>query len=221
MDPKQSAAKKAVEYIENGMLVGLGTGSTASWAIKEIGERMKQGLEIKAVASSIASENLAREFGIPIMPFSAIDLIDLAIDGADEVDENRNLIKGGGGSLLREKILAYHSERFFVVVDESKLVDKLGEFPLPVEVIPFAVELTIKSITELGCEAQIRKRDDKFFITDNGNLIVDCAFTKIEDPLTLDQQLKSIPGLVETGIFYHSLVSSVIVGYADGALKEI
>ena len=221
MDPKQSAAKKAVEYIENGMVVGLGTGSTASWAIKEIGERMKQGLEIRAVASSIRSENLAREFGIPIVPFSAIDLIDLGIDGADEVDENRNLIKGGGGSLLREKILAYHCRRFIVIVDESKLVDKLGEFPLPVEVVPFAVELTIKSITELGCEAQVRKHDEQNFITDNGNLIIDCAFMEIEDPFSLEQQLKSIPGLVETGIFHNGLVSSVIVGYADGALKEI
>src|ERR1051325_8131415 len=133
MDTKQLAAAKAVEYVKDGMIVGLGTGSTSTWAIRLLGEKVKKGLHIQSVASSLASESLAKELNIPVLPFAQVSTIDLYIDGADEVDQNHNLIKGGGGALLREKILAYNSKAFIVIVDETKLVNTLGKFPLPLE----------------------------------------------------------------------------------------
>lgn len=219
MDAKRIAAEAAVNNVKEGMIVGLGTGSTMHWAILKIGEKVKEGLAIKAVASSDRSENMARELGIPIVAFADFSKIDVTIDGADEVDENFNLIKGGGGALLREKILVYNSKKFFVIVDNSKLVKQLGKFPLPVEVIPFASELTIKHLTELGCEAIIRKSDNNDYKTDNGNLIVDCHFNKIPDPYELDLSIRSIPGIVETGLFQNKLVTAVIVGNKDGKIE--
>src|SRR5690242_8882833 len=136
MDTKRLAAEKAVEEVKDNTVVGLGTGSTAYWAIQKLGERVKEGLHIRAVATSQQSEDLAKELGIPIVPFSDIESIDLTIDGADEVDKHKNLIKGGGGALLREKIVAYHTKKYIVIVDENKLVTHLGKFPLPVEVLP-------------------------------------------------------------------------------------
>ena len=212
MDTKRIVAAKAIEYVKDGMVVGLGTGSTSTWAIKLLGEKMKEGLTITSVASSLASENLARELNIPIIPFSEVDTIDLYIDGADEVDKNFYLIKGGGGALLREKILAYNSKAFVVIVDETKMVETLGRFPLPVEIIPFASDLTIKNIQQLGCKTKIRQQAGKTFISDNSNLIIDCNFLQIPHPAQLNEQLKSIPGVVETGIFLHFIVSKLIVG---------
>ena len=217
-DIKKLVADKAVEYVQDGMTVGLGTGSTAYCVIEKLGEKVAAGLNIKAVASSKTSEEQARGLNIPIIPFSEVAQIDLNIDGADEVDELHNLIKGGGGALLREKIIAYHSKKFIVVVDESKLVERLGSFPLPVEIISFALELTIRQIEELGCNPVIRKKEGKQFTTDNGNLIVDCHFNRIEFPLTLNNQLHHIPGVVETGLFLNTMVETVLVGYSNGAV---
>lgn len=219
MDAKKLAAEKAVENIEDGMVVGLGTGSTAYWAIKKIGERVKEGLNIRAVASSKSSEELALSSGIPIVPFSEIDFIDVTIDGADEVDADLNLIKGGGGALVREKILASNSKKFIVIVDESKLVTKLGRHPLPVEIVPFAASLTLKKLQALNCRLKIRQADNKDFITDNGNLIADCNFEQIQDPAALNAQLNSIPGVVDNGLFNHNMVYKLIVGYGDGTVK--
>ncbi|WP_026264148.1 ribose-5-phosphate isomerase RpiA [Paenibacillus terrigena] len=217
MNPKQIAAEKAVESIEDGMIVGLGTGSTAYWAIQKIGERVRDGLNIQAVASSTISEDLANELGIPVIPFADVETIDLTIDGADEVDANLQLTKGGGGALLREKLLAANSRRFIVIVDESKVVDTLGVFPLPVEIVPFAHELTVRKLQSLGCELTIRQKDGVNFITDNGNLIADCRFGSITDPVTLHTQLNLIPGVVENGLFV-GLTSQLIVGHSDGRL---
>lgn len=203
------------------MLVGLGTGSTAYWAIQKIGERVEQGLKIRCVATSLQSEALAKSLNIPIVPFEEVDIIDITIDGADEADRNRNLIKGGGGALLREKIVAFNSKVFHVIVDESKLVGTLGAYPLPVEVVPFAVELTLKQLEKLGCKTTIRRSKDQNFITDNGNLIVDCDFRVIKDPAALDSQLKSIPGVAENGLFLNTMVSSIYVGYSNGMVKKI
>jgi ribose 5-phosphate isomerase A len=219
MDTKRLAAEAAVNYIKNGMIVGLGTGSTMHWAILKIGERVKEGLRIKAVASSDRSEKLASELNIPILSFKEIEKIDVTIDGADEVDKNFNLIKGGGGALLREKILIYNSNSFYVIVDESKLVTHLGKFPLPVEAVPFASDLTIKHLTNLGCDAVIRKAEDDIYKTDNGNLIVDCHFKNIPDPLKLDLAIRSIPGIVETGLFQNKLVTAVVVGHKNGTIE--
>lgn len=221
MEAKKLAAEKAVEYIENGMIVGLGTGSTANFAIIKIGEKIKEGLNIKAVASSEQSEALAKKSGIPIVSFSEIQEIDIYFDGADMVDKNSNLIKGGGGALLREKILAAHSRQFYVMVDESKLVDTLGHFPLPVEITPFASILTIKKIERLGCIAKIRQLNGEDFITENGNMVVDCKFQQIADPAILNIQLHLIPGVVETGLLLNTMVTSIIVGYKNETVKEI
>lgn len=217
-DLKKLVAEKAVEYVQDGMTIGLGTGSTAHWAIEKLGEMVKKGMRLNAVASSKTSEEQARRLNIPIIPFYEVSEIDLNIDGADEVDGLHNLIKGGGGALLREKIIAYHSKKFIVVVDESKLVERLGSFPLPVEVVSFALELTVRQLEELGCSTVIRKKDGKEFITDNGNLIVDCHFNRIEFPLTLNNQLHHIPGVVETGLFLNTMVETVLVGYSNGTV---
>lgn len=221
METKRLPAEKAVSYLNDGMTVGLGTGSTTFWAIQKIGERVKQGLKIKAVSSSDRSETLARELGIPLISFDDVRQIDITIDGADEVDEKLNLIKGGGGALLREKILVYNSKKFLVIVDESKLVKQLGKFPLPVEIIPFATNLTLEHLKKLGCEPSIRTDKDHTYKTDNGNLIADCQFNHIPDPLAMELKIKSIPGVVDTGLFMNELVSSVFVGCKDGTVKII
>jgi ribose 5-phosphate isomerase A len=220
IDPKKIAAEKAVEYVENGMIIGLGTGSTAYWAIQRIGQRIKDGLKVQAVASSEKSAQLARDFGISLLPVTELRLINLTIDGADEVDEGRNLIKGGGGALLREKILASNSERLIIVVDESKMVKNLGKFPLPVEIVHFASTLTLNKITELGCETSLRKESGAEYISDNGNYIIDCKFGSIKDPSTLNRQLHEIPGVVETGLFV-GMAPTIIIGHANGDIKQL
>ncbi len=221
MNGKKAVAARAVEMITDGMTVGLGSGSTSTLAIRALGERVKNGLKIMTVASSLKSEALARELSIPVYNPSEVPVIDLAIDGADEVDGKANLIKGGGGSLLREKIIAYASRRFHVMVDDSKLVDQLGKFALPVEVTPFAVEHTVRHLSALGCDPVLRKSGDVLFITDNGNHIADCRFPSIQDPAWLNVKLKMIPGVVESGLFSSKIVTSVLVGYADGTVREI
>jgi ribose 5-phosphate isomerase A len=219
VNAKKLAAEKAVGFVKNGMTIGLGTGSTAQYAIELIGELVKSGLAIKVVASSVRSEEIARNAGITISSFSEISSPDLYIDGADEVDQNFNLIKGGGGALLREKILAYHSKEFIVIVDESKLVNQPGHILLPVEITVFAFEFTCKSLEELGCKVTVRKNDGKDYITDNGNLIADCSFQKVAERDELQVRIKEIPGVVETGLFAKEMVSKVIVGYESGDVK--
>jgi len=220
MNSKKIAAEKAVGFIKDGMTIGLGTGSTAYWAIRSIGEMVKRGLHVKAIPTSTSTEKLAKELNIPIALFSDVSQIDLTIDGADEIDKDKNLVKGGGGALLREKIVAYNSKQFIVIADESKLVPTLGEFPLPIEIVPFGAKLTLMQLTQL-CKAEIRKEHDKTFVTDNGNYIVDCFFGSINDPKSLDTELKAIAGVLETGIFFKEKVSKVVVGYSSGVVKVI
>lgn len=216
MNTKKLAAEKAVEWIKDDMIVGLGTGTTAYYAIEKIGERIKDGLRIKAVATSKNTENLARERNIPLVSFAAIQTIDVTIDGADEVDRNGNLIKGGGGALLREKIIAYHTNTYLVVVDESKLVENLGRFSLPVEIVPFAAELTTRKLEEGFGPVKIRKAAGTNFITDNGNFIADISCFHITDPEKTNATLDAIPGVVETGLFLRKMVTHVIVGRPEG-----
>jgi len=220
MNAKKIAAEKAVEYIEPGMVIGLGTGSTAAFTIQKTGEMVRQGLDVHAVASSLQSEDLAKQAGIPLIGFENMERIDLSIDGADEVDDNGNLLKGGGGALLREKILAFNSKQFIVVTDESKRVNTLGKFNLAVEIIPFARELTMKRLEELGTNPILRQRGNQNFISDNGNLVVDCNFYPITDPAALNAMLHLIPGVVETGLFSNHLVHKIIIGYHDGSVLE-
>ena len=218
MEAKRIAAEKAVEQVKPGMIVGLGSGSTAEWAIRKIGELVKDGLNIHAVASSVKTEKLAIEVGIPIIDFRNIYRLDVYIDGADEVDDAGNLIKGGGGALLREKMLAFNSKRFIVMIDESKRVKNLGKFDLPVEIIPFAAELTLKGLKETGVNPVLRYSNHKIFITDNGNYIADCNYYPIKDPAALNIQLHQIPGVVETGIFMHNMVHTFYVGKGGGSV---
>ncbi|MCA0755675.1 ribose-5-phosphate isomerase RpiA [Paenibacillus sp. N4] len=220
MEAKRAAGELAVEILQDGMTVGLGTGSTVYHSIQAIGRKVADGLSIKAVATSIHSEQLARQLGITIIPFSDVEEIDITIDGADEVDPDWNLIKGGGGALLREKIVADASKRLIVIVDESKVVRQLGRFPLPVEVVPFGFELTERKLRALGCEPKLRTADSQPYITDNGNYIMDCEFGSIANPALLAEELHRIPGVVEHGLFIR-MAAQVIVGRPDGSVYEL
>lgn len=220
INSKKLAAERAVEYIKDGMQVGLGTGSTAYWAIKAIGERVKNGLQITAIATSRQSEKLASELNIPLTSFDKTKQLDVTIDGADEVDEHMNLIKGGGGALLREKIVASATLHYIIVADESKLVSPLGKFPLPVEIVLFGWELTVFHLEKLGCTIKIRQDKDGPFITDNGNYIADCSFGTIADPAKLTSDLNAIPGVVENGLFV-GVPELVIVATPDGDVKVL
>lgn len=217
---KQLAAEKAVEYVLDGMKVGLGTGSTAYWAIRKLGERVREGLKITAVATSRASEEQARELGIPLVAFGDIDHLDLTIDGADELDMKLQLIKGGGGALLREKIVASNSTRMIVVADESKAVGTLGKFPLPVEIVPFAWEWTVAEIAKLGCKPELRRNGEELYKTDNGNYIADCRFEAIDSAPKLALDLQNIPGIVEHGLFI-GIADLAIIGKNDGSIEII
>lgn len=217
---KQLAAEKAVEYVQDGMKVGLGTGSTAYWAIRKLGERVSEGLQITAVATSQASEDQARELGIPLVAFSDVDSLDLTIDGADELDGALQLIKGGGGALLREKIVAMGSARMIVVADESKAVTTLGKFPLPVEIVPFAWEWTVAALAKLGCKTELRRSGEDLYKTDNGNYIADCRFEAIESAAELALALQRIPGVVEHGLFI-GIADLAIIGKSDGTIEIV
>ncbi|OMD95209.1 ribose 5-phosphate isomerase A [Paenibacillus odorifer] len=217
---KQLAAEKAVEFVKDGMKIGLGTGSTAYWAINKLGERVSEGLKITAVATSRASEEQARELGIPIVAFGDIDSLDLTIDGADELDSSLQLIKGGGGALLREKIVASNSTRMIVIADESKVVNTLGKFPLPVEMVPFAWEWTVAELAKLGCNPELRRSGEELYKTDNGNYIADCRFEVIESAPKLALTIQSIPGVVEHGLFI-GIAAMAIVGKKDGSIEII
>ncbi|WP_043934635.1 ribose-5-phosphate isomerase RpiA [Bacillus sp. EB01] len=201
MNEKQIVGEKAAEFVKDEMIVGLGTGSTVFYTIKKLGQLVNEGLSIKAVPTSIQTEQLAREAGITLVDFTEIEEFDLVIDGADEVDENLDLIKGGGGALLREKIIAYAARTFIVVADSSKLVNRLGAFKLPVEAVPFGMELTEKHLMELGGLPRLRTSDGAPFKTDNGNFIFDCDFGFIENAKELEAKINMIPGVVENGLF--------------------
>ena len=200
---KLRAAQRALELVEPGMTVGLGSGSTATLWIKLLGEQVRdQGLAIRAIASSEDSERLGRRYGIPFVNFEECRSLDLTVDGADEIAPKLALIKGGGGKLLREKIVASASKRFVIVADESKQVEKLGRFPLPVEVIPMAAPLVSDALRELGFTPTIRaNRDGTRYITDEGNLILDCSGLLMENPDGIAAKIDSIVGVVEHGLF--------------------
>ena len=212
---KRKAGERAAEYVKDGMVVGLGTGSTVKYTIMALGERVKNGLDILGIPTSRATEKLAKEVGIKIVDINDYPNIDITIDGADEVDPYCNLIKGGGGALLREKIVAHASKYEVIVVDERKVKEFLGEFPLPIEIVKFGHKRTARVLGELGCEPHFRMVNGEMFTTDNGNYIVDCKFKKIVNPREVESRIKSIPGVVEVGIFTN-LCNEVIVGKKEG-----
>jgi len=215
MDRKKLAAEKAAQYVKDGMLVGLGTGSTVFWTIKKLGELVKNGLDVRCVPTSKNTEILAKKVGIPLITISEVNELDLTIDGADEVNRNLDLIKGGGGALLREKMVASISDRLIIVVDESKSVLNLGRFPLPVEVVPFGFEITSKQLRALDCIPILRTEHNIPFITDNGNYILDCHFSIIQEPHELNRKLNMIPGVVENGLFI-KMADIVVIGHKNG-----
>lgn len=201
LNEKKEVGEKAVEYVKDGMVVGLGTGSTVFYSISKLGQLVQQGFSIKGVPTSEQTKKLALELGIPIVSFNDIEQIDVAIDGADEVDSEFNLIKGGGGALLREKIIAHAAKTFIVVADSHKNVNTLGTFPLPIEVVPFGYEMTMKHIQQFGGTVKLRQKNGTPFYTDNGNYIIDSYFKEIKEPKDLERKLNMIPGVVENGLF--------------------
>lgn len=216
MDKKRIAGERAADYVEPGMTIGLGTGSTVYWTIRKLGERVKEGLVIRGVPTSERTRELAAELGIPLVPLADAEPLDLTIDGADEIDHRMNLIKGGGGALFREKMVASASRRLIIVADDSKRVAQLGAFLLPVEVVPFAWEVTARRVARLGCEPRLRQAEHGTYLTDNGNFILDCNFGMIGSPAELNRELKSITGVVETGLFV-GMADTAVIGTDQGA----
>ncbi|KAB2476767.1 MULTISPECIES: ribose-5-phosphate isomerase RpiA [Staphylococcus] len=198
---KKRVAKEAIMEIDSGMTIGLGSGSTMKYVLEYLSSEIKSGLDIIGIPTSVQTAQLAHKLGIPLTSFSKTTHIDIAIDGADEVDSNFNLIKGGGGALIREKIIGDAANKFIIVIDKTKLVEQLGIFPLPVEVIPFGWEITSKHIQSLGASCKLRQINNKPYVTDNGNYILDCNFGFINSPLSLTTSINSIVGVIDSGLF--------------------
>jgi len=215
VNAKQLAGEKAAELVKDGMAVGLGTGSTVYYTIQRLGELVRDGLRIRGIPTSRRTEQQARDVGIPLITFADVAELDLTIDGADEVNPALDLIKGGGGALLREKLVAAASRCLVIVADSSKQVATLGRFPLPVEVVPFAWEVTTRRVAALGCTPTLRSVDGELYVSDNGNYILDCAFGSIPDPAGLHRTLKLLPGVVETGLFV-GMANTVVIGGETG-----
>src|SRR6201988_5120530 len=199
---KEAAARASLQFVKDGQVVGLGTGSTATYFIKLLGEPVKNGLRVRGIPTSVRSRELAESLGIPLTTLDECQEIAVTVDGADEGDPELRLIKGGGGALLREKIVASATKQMVVVADASKQVQRLGKFPLPVEGIKFAQALVAKRISALGAAVQLRTgADGKPFVPDENNHILDCRFGEIQDPVALARQLSDMPGVVEHGLF--------------------
>jgi ribose 5-phosphate isomerase A len=216
---KELAARASLKYVHDGQVVGLGSGSTATIAIRYLGERVRDGLKIRGIPTSVHARDLATQLGIPLTTFEEYQQIDVTIDGADEFDPGLNLIKGGGGAMLREKVIAFASKQLVIVTDSSKQVPVLGKFPLPVEVIGFAEPLVAKRISDLG--ASVARRCDpagKPYITDEDHHILDCRFDKISDPLSLARKLSDMPGVVEHGLFVG--MANVVLMAKNGEVAE-
>jgi len=221
-DQKKAAAEAALEYVKPGMKLGLGTGSTAEHFVRLLALRVKEGLKLTTVATCERTATLARELGITVADLGQVKHLDLTVDGADEIGPGLNLIKGGGGALLREKIVASASDRMVVIADAAKVVDGLGRFPLPVEIVPFAYQVTMERIADAaarcGCGQnlmRLRGGEGHAFRTDSGNYIADCAAESIPDPERLARLLGDIPGVVDHGLFI-SMASLALVGSPNG-----
>ena len=221
---KENAAAVAIEYVEDGMTIGLGTGSTAKYFVELLAEEVADGLMIKGVPTSEQTRRLAESLGVPLIPVDQVNQIHLTVDGADEVDGSGFLIKGGGAALLREKIIANASDHMIVIADPSKQVERLGKFPLPVEVTPFGFTITAKKVYDALCASGVDKPrvdvrngpGDKPLVTDGGNFILDCHCGQIPDATSLSARLSDIPGVVEHGLFI-GLARTVVIGNDGGA----
>jgi ribose 5-phosphate isomerase A len=219
---KKNVGIYAVDFVKAGMAIGLGSGTTVYWFIQELGKRIKEGLRVTAVPTSIKTTELAKGAGIVLSDLNTISKLSLTVDGADEIDPKGQLIKGGGGALLQEKIVAAASEELIIIADSSKLVQQLGKFPLPVEVIPFGYKQVNEQIINSGlCKnVKLRKKDNEIFISDHHHYILDCECEKIADASALNTALHLIPGVVETGLFIN-MASKAVIGYDDGRIELI
>ncbi len=215
MDGKFNAAEKALGFVKGGMVVGLGTGRTSEIFVRLLGKEVKEKkMKVVCVPTSVKTEKVARRAGLVVRKLNEVRGVDLAVDGADQVDRKKNLIKGYGGALFREKIVDYGARKFVVIVDESKLREELEGW-VPLEVSPFAVEQVMRELKKLGVRSRVRRKGDRRFITDNWNVIVDAYFRKMHNPKRLNLVLKGIPGIIETGIFAGG-VWKVVVGSEKG-----
>ena len=216
---KEAAARASLRFVRDGNIVGLGTGSTAAYAVRFLGGRVRAGLKIRGIPTSVQTKELATSVGIPLTTLDEFQQIDVTIDGADEFDPNLQLIKGGGGALLREKIIASASRQLVIIADSSKQVAVLGKFPLPVEVIPFAQPLVAKRIAALGATVKLRPdANGNPFATDEGHHILDCSFGQIPDPPALARTLSDMPGIVEHGLFID--LATVVLMAKGGTVTE-
>jgi len=211
---KKNAAKIAIDYVKNNSIIGVGTGTTINFFIEELGKN--KGLIDGAISTSVVTEKLLREQHIPVLPLNSVIDLPIYIDGADEVTHNKHLIKGGGGALTQEKIVAAASKQFICIIDDSKLVPLLGGFPLPVEVIPMAQSYVAREIAKLGGQPELRQD----FLTDNGNIILDIHNLKIENPSELENQLNQITGVVTNGLFAKRPADTLIIATDDGIVKK-
>ena len=211
---KRNVAKAAIEYIKNSTIIGVGTGSTVNFFVEELAKN--KGLIEGAVSSSIATEKLLKDNNIPVVTLNSVTELSVYIDGADEATKNKHLIKGGGGALTREKIIAAASKEFICIIDDSKLVPLLGSFPLPVEVIPMAQRYVAREIVKIGGQPELRQD----FQTDNGNIILDIHNLKIENPIELENQLNQITGVVTNGLFAKRSADTLLIAKDDGIIKN-
>jgi ribose 5-phosphate isomerase A len=213
---KKRTAECALELVRDGQVIGLGTGSTAKYAIEGLAQRVGEGLSVRAVPTSTGTERMARALGIPLLELNEAGSIDITFDGADEVDPDFNMIKGGGGALTREKLVALASIKRVILVDESKLVSRLGQSRLlPIEVLPFSWAFSARLLTSLGCVTNLRlDPGGQPFVTDNGNHILDCAFGPIDDASALEKRIKLLPGVIESGLFI-GIADSLVIGFED------
>ena len=218
-DPKQIAGSRAADRVADGMILGLGTGSTVHFALLRLAERIRaERLRVRGVPTSLDTERKALELGIPLVALADVEHIDLTIDGADEIDGEFDMLKGGGGALLREKVVAALSQREVIVVGPEKVVARLGTtFALPVEVVPFARAPVARALAQLGCDPRVRaRREGGVYLTDNGNEVLDCRFAHgIADAAELERTIDAIPGVVESGLFI-GLAHALVIGHPDG-----
>lgn len=213
---KRLAAAKSLEYVRDGMCLGLGSGSTAAIMVEMLAERIRQGLKVRGIPSSEGTRTLAHRLGIPLLTFDEVTELDLTIDGADQATDQLDLIKGGGGALLREKVVASLSKRVIIIIDSTKRTNRLGAFPLPVEVVRFAWRPLSERIRRLGAKPELRMTScGQPFVTDEGHYILDCDFGVIEDPRALAQELNASPGVMEHGLFVN-LADILVVGRRGG-----
>lgn len=211
---KQAAARAAVDEVRDGMIVGLGTGSTAAFAIGALADRCRKGLRIEAVATSHRSEELALQAGITMLAFATLPGVDLCIDGVDEIDAGLRAIKGAGGAMLREKIVARAASRMIAIADGSKAVDQLGRASVPIEVLPFALAMVTRAVEKIGGRPVLRKGPAGAYLTDQGNYVLDCGFGLIAEPAALAEQLQGIPGLLGHGLFVGD-IDALYIGRAE------